>query len=153
MAAAVAPTSRSVRPSSSGFPGETDADFELLLDWLGEARLDRVGAFPYEPVSGAPANDLGLPPVPDEVKSRRFKRFMEKQQAISASIQRGKVGKRLPVLIDTVENGVATGRTRADAPGIDGAAHVASRRPLRPGDLVTMKVERAEAYDLWGVAV
>ena len=75
---------------------------------------------------------------------------MEKQQAISASIQKAKVGKRVQVLVDTVEGGLAKGRTRADAPGIDGAAHVASRRPLRPGDLVTMKVERADAYDLWG---
>jgi ribosomal protein S12 methylthiotransferase len=136
-----------------GFPGETEEDFEELIAWLKEAKLDRVGAFKYEPVSGAEANDLGLAPVPPEEQQRRWNRFMEVQQGISARILQAKVGKRLPVIIDSVEGGVAKGRSRADAPDIDGAVHVASRRPLRPGEIVTVKIERADAYDLHGTAV
>ena len=136
-----------------GFPGETEEDFEMLLDWLGEARLDRVGAFKYEPVKGAMANDLGLAIVPDEEKVRRYRRFMEKQQIISASILRNKVGKRLQVIVDSFENGVGRGRSRADAPEIDGSVHITSRRPLRVGDLVTVKIEKAGPYDLHGMAV
>jgi ribosomal protein S12 methylthiotransferase len=135
-----------------GFPGETEADFEQLLAWIGEARLDRVGCFKYEPVAGAPANDLGAP-VPDAVKEERHRRFMQAQQAVSARIQRAKVGRRLPVIIDEAGPTVARGRSKADAPEIDGTVHVASRRPLRAGDIVTVKVERADAYDLHGVAV
>jgi len=136
-----------------GFPGETEQDFEMLLDWLDEARLDRVGAFKYEPVAGAPANDLGLPQVPDEVKQSRWKRFMERQQKISARRQRDKVGKRLPVIIDKAFPGGGEGRTKADAPEIDGKVFVSARRPLRAGDIVTVKIERAEAYDLHGTLV
>ena len=136
-----------------GFPGETDEDFEMLLDWLGEAKLERVGAFKYEPVRGAVANDLGLPVVPDEVKAIRYRRFMEKQQQISARILKSRVGKRLPVIIDEAGPTVAGGRTKADAPEIDGKVHVASRRPLRVGDIVTVKIEAADAYDLKGTAV
>ncbi|WP_284313612.1 30S ribosomal protein S12 methylthiotransferase RimO [Labrys miyagiensis] len=136
-----------------GFPGETDADFELLLDWLQEAQLDRVGCFEYEPVAGATANDLGLPPVPDEIKKQRHRRFMETQQAISMRKLKAKVGKRLPVIIDAVGSSVAKGRSMADAPEIDGAVYVASRRPLRVGDIVTVKIERSDAYDLHGMAV
>jgi ribosomal protein S12 methylthiotransferase len=136
-----------------GFPGETEDDFEMLLDWLKTARLDRVGAFKYEPVTGAKANDLGLPPVPEEVQERRYRKFMETQQVISASILKGKVGQRLPVIIDEVGPGGAKGRSRADAPQIDGAVHVASRRPLRQGDIVSVKIERSDAYDLIGTAV
>jgi ribosomal protein S12 methylthiotransferase len=134
-----------------GFPGETEEDLEILLQWLEEAELDRVGCFRYEPVRGAPANDLG-PAVPDEVKERRWHRFMQVQQAISARRLKGKVGRRLPVIID--QGGLeAKGRSKADAPEIDGAVHVTSRRPLRAGDIVTVKVERADAYDLYGAAV
>jgi ribosomal protein S12 methylthiotransferase len=136
-----------------GFPGETEEDFTLLLDWLKEAQLDRVGCFPYEPVSGATANDLGLAVVPDEVKAQRYKRFMEAQQAISTRKLKAKVGKRLPVIIDAAGPTVAKGRSMADAPEIDGSVYVASRRPLRVGDIVTVKVERSDAYDLHGVAV
>ncbi|MDB5651100.1 MAG: rimO [Hyphomicrobiales bacterium] len=136
-----------------GFPGETEEDFEILLDWLGEVKLDRVGAFKYEPVTGATANDLGLPQVPDEVKEIRYRRFMEKQQAISAKILAGKVGKRLQVMIDQPGPTVSKGRSKADAPEIDGSVYVASRRPLRIGDIVTVKIERADAYDLHGIAV
>jgi ribosomal protein S12 methylthiotransferase len=139
-----------------GFPGETEEDFQILLDWLEEAEIDRAGAFKYEPVAGAPANDLGLAPVPDEVKESRWKRFMEKQQAVSARLMKRKVGKRMQVIIDEAGGGpsgaLAKGRTKADAPEIDGSAFVASRRPLRPGDIVTIKVDRADAYDVHGAA-
>jgi ribosomal protein S12 methylthiotransferase len=139
-----------------GFPGETEADFSYLLDWLEEAEIDRAGAFRYEPVAGAPANDLPLEAVPDEVKEARWKRFMERQQKVSARLLKRKIGKRLQVLIDEPGGGTAgpaRGRSKADAPQIDGAAHVASRRPLRAGDIVTVKIERADAYDLYGAAV
>ena len=139
-----------------GFPGETDADFDYLLDWLEEAEIDRAGAFKYEPVAGAPAEALGRPAVPDDVKETRWKRFMEKQQAISARLMKRKIGKRLSVIIDEPGGGpsgaLAKGRTKADAPQIDGAAFVASRRPLRAGDIVTAKIERSEAYDVYGAA-
>jgi ribosomal protein S12 methylthiotransferase len=134
-----------------GFPGETDADFELLLAWLEEAKLDRVGCFRYEPVAGAPANDLGAP-VRAEVKDERWHRLMRVQQAISAKKLKTKVGKRLPVVID--EPGVAgKGRSKYDAPEIDGSVYVASRRPLRAGDIVSVRIERSDDYDLHGVAV
>jgi ribosomal protein S12 methylthiotransferase len=135
-----------------GFPGETEEDFRLLLDWLDEAKLDRVGAFKYEPVAGARANDLGLEPVADEIKQIRWKRFMERSQAISARKLAAKVGKRLDVLIDHGGSGVVKGRSKGDAPEIDGAVHVGTRRPLRAGDIVSVKIERADAYDLHGTA-
>jgi ribosomal protein S12 methylthiotransferase len=135
-----------------GFPGETDDDFELLLDWLKEAKLERVGCFRYEPVKGAPANDIAVP-VPDEVKDERWHRFMRTQQEISAKLLKGKVGRRIPVIIDEPGPSVAKGRSKWDAPEIDGSVYVASRRPLRAGDIVTAKIERADAYDLHGVAV
>jgi ribosomal protein S12 methylthiotransferase len=137
-----------------GFPGETDEDFEVLLEWLREARLERVGCFRYEPVKGAPANDITAP-VPEEVKEERWHRFMRTQQEISAKVLKGKVGRRIPVIIDeTGSSGtVARGRSKWDAPEIDGNVHVASRRPLRAGDIVTVKVERADEYDLHGIAV
>jgi ribosomal protein S12 methylthiotransferase len=136
-----------------GFPGETDEDFDTLLAWLEEAKLDRVGCFQYEPVKGATANDLGLETVPDEVKAIRHKRFMAAQQVISTRRLKAKVGKRLPVIIDEVGPTVAKGRSSADAPEIDGSVYVASRRPLRVGDIVTVKIDRSDAYDLHGSAV
>ncbi|MBL8574159.1 MAG: 30S ribosomal protein S12 methylthiotransferase RimO [Hyphomicrobiaceae bacterium] len=136
-----------------GFPGETDEDFDYLLQWLEEARLDRVGCFRYEPVSGAKANDLGLPAVPDEVKDARWHRFMQTQQVISERITRAKVGRRLQVIIDEAGPGLAKGRTKWDAPEIDGTVHVAARRPLRAGEIVSVKIDRADAYDLYGTAV
>jgi ribosomal protein S12 methylthiotransferase len=136
-----------------GFPGETEEDFQLLLDFLSEAKLERVGAFKYEPVRGALANDLGLPMVPPELQQRRYDRFMQHQQAISARLQQRRVGKRLQVIIDQAGPTVSRGRSKFDAPEIDGAVHVASRRPLRPGEIVSVKIERADAYDLHGVAV
>jgi len=135
-----------------GFPGETDDDFELLLQWLEEASLDRVGCFKYEPVRGAVANDLAAP-VPDDVKEQRWHRFMQAQQKISARRLRRKVGSRQHVIIDEVGPTVAKGRAMADAPEIDGAVYVASRRPLRVGEIATVKIERADDYDLHGNVV
>lgn len=134
-----------------GFPGETDADFEFLLDWLRETKLERVGCFRYEPVAGAAANDLGLPVVPDAVKHERYDRFMRTQAEISARKLKARVGRHIPVLIDEAGPTVAKGRSKWDAPEIDGAVYVRSRRPLRPGDLVSVKIERADAYDLHGL--
>jgi ribosomal protein S12 methylthiotransferase len=136
-----------------GFPGETEDDFEMMLDWLKEAKLDRVGAFKYEAVKGAVANDLGLDAVPEDEKDRRYKRFMETQQAISARILKNKVGKRVQAIVDEVGPTVSRGRTKSDAPEIDGSIYISSRRPLRQGDIVNVKVERADAYDLHGSAV
>jgi ribosomal protein S12 methylthiotransferase len=130
-----------------GFPGETDEDFEELLAWLDEAKLDRVGCFRYEPVAGAPANDLAAP-VPDEVKDQRWHRFMARQQAISAARLRRKVGTRIHVIVDESVGRTAKGRSTADAPEIDGSVHLNSRLPIRAGDIVTARVERADAYDL-----
>ena len=135
-----------------GFPGETDEDFALLLDWLGQAELDRVGCFRYEPVAGAAANDLGAG-VPDAVKDERWHRFMQHQQAISRKRLKRKVGGREQVIIDEVGPTVAKGRGKADAPQIDGTVYVASRRPLRVGEIATVKIERADDYDLHGTTV
>jgi ribosomal protein S12 methylthiotransferase len=132
-----------------GFPGETDEDFETLLDWLDEAALDRVGCFRYEPVEGATANDLAEA-VPKEVTEERWHRFMQRQQAISKKRLKRKVGTRQQVIIDEAGPTVAKGRTRGDAPEIDGAVYVASRRPLRVGEMATVKIERADEYDLHG---
>lgn len=133
-----------------GFPGETEQDFEMLLDWLSEVKLERVGCFKYEPVAGATANDLGLPAVPPEEQERRWHRFMAHQQGISAKLLQRRVGKRIQVIIDEANGTVAKGRSKWDAPEIDGAVHLQSRRPMRVGDIVTAKIERADAYDLWG---
>jgi ribosomal protein S12 methylthiotransferase len=140
-----------------GFPGETEADFSLLLEWLGEAELDRVGCFRYEPVAGATANDLGAP-VPDAVKEERWNRLMQLQQVISAKRLKRRIGARERVIIDEVGangsgQGTAKGRSKSDAPQIDGTVFVQSRRPLRVGEIATVKIERADAYDLHGTAV
>ncbi|MEA1834672.1 30S ribosomal protein S12 methylthiotransferase RimO [Methylobacterium durans] len=135
-----------------GFPGETEAEFEELLAWIREAKLERVGCFTYEPVKGAAANDVAAP-VPPEVQAERKRRFMEAQQGVSLRLQKAKVGKRLPVIIDEAGPSVARGRTKYDAPEIDGSVHVAFRRPVRAGDIVTVKIEAADAYDLHGSVV
>jgi ribosomal protein S12 methylthiotransferase len=141
-----------------GFPGETEAEFQMLLDWLDEAELDRVGCFRYEPVRGAVANDLG-DAVPAEIKDERWNRLMQRQQAISKRRLKRKVGTRQHIIIDTVgpvpgrDPGIAKGRSKGDAPEIDGAVYVASRRPLRVGEIATVKIERADEYDLHGTAV
>jgi ribosomal protein S12 methylthiotransferase len=136
-----------------GFPGETEEDFQMLLDWLDEARIDRAGCFKYEPVRGARSNELGLEQVPDDIKQARWNRFMARQQKISAQLLQKKVGKRLPVLIDEANGTTAKGRSKYDAPEIDGSVHIQSRRPLRSGEIVTVKIDRADAYDLHGTAV
>ncbi|MFT4027345.1 MAG: 30S ribosomal protein S12 methylthiotransferase RimO [Novosphingobium sp.] len=140
-----------------GFPGETEADFQYLLDWLDEAQLDRVGAFRFEPVAGASANDLP-DPVPEAVKEERFARIMAKTEAISAAKLAAKVGRVLPVIIDEVgepdEDGDigATGRSQADAPEIDGSVFLRNVAPsLSPGQIVDVLVEDADAHDLFGV--
>jgi ribosomal protein S12 methylthiotransferase len=135
-----------------GFPGETEEDFALLLEWLGEAELDRVGCFHYEPVRGAAANDLA-DLVPDQVKEERWHRFMQHQQAISARKLKRKIGTRQHVVVDEVMPGGGKGRSKGDAPEIDGAVHLTSRRPLRVGEIVTAKIDRADAYDLYGTVV
>jgi ribosomal protein S12 methylthiotransferase len=135
-----------------GFPGESDEDFDMLLDWLDEARLDHVGAFKYEPVAGAAANDLGVAFVPGEIQAARYHRFMQHQQAISAHKHKHKIGRHMPVLIDHAEPRKALGRSKGDAPEIDGRVHIESHRPLHVGDIVTVKIEGADAYDLYGRA-
>jgi ribosomal protein S12 methylthiotransferase len=135
-----------------GFPGETEEDFKFLIHWLDEAKLDRVGAFQYEPVRGAAANDLGLEPVPDDIKASRHKRFMQRAQAISRKKLAAKVGKRLEAIVDEGGALQAKGRTKGDAPQIDGAVHIATRRPLRAGDIARVRIDRSDAYDLWGTA-
>jgi ribosomal protein S12 methylthiotransferase len=135
-----------------GFPGESDEDFELLLDWLDDAALDRVGCFRYEPVKGAAANELAAA-VPDAVKEERWHRFMARQQPISAKRLKRKVGTRQAVIIDQVGPDGAKGRTRGDAPEIDGTVHLGAMRPLRVGEIATVRIERADAYDLHGSVV
>ncbi|HEY0234586.1 MAG TPA: 30S ribosomal protein S12 methylthiotransferase RimO [Afipia sp.] len=132
-----------------GFPGETDADFQYLLDWLDEAQIDRLGCFKYEPVAGATSNTLDGA-VPDEIKTARWNALMARQQKISAQRLKRKVGTRQQVLIDEVGPSVSKGRSKADAPQIDGAVYVSSRRPLKVGEIVTAKIERADQYDLHG---
>ena len=131
-----------------GFPGETDADFETLLDFLREAQLDRVGCFQYSPVAGAPANDLP-DQVPDIVKQERWDRFMALQQEISAAKLQAKVGRRIEILIDEVDDQGAIGRSSADAPEIDGKVYLDGVTDLQPGDFVEAEVTAADDYDLW----
>jgi ribosomal protein S12 methylthiotransferase len=134
-----------------GFPGETDEDFEYLLEWLDEAQLDRVGAFRFEPVKGAAANSLPGA-VPEEVKEERYVRFMAKSAAISAAKLQAKVGRTLDVIIDAVdEDGGATGRSEADAPEIDGEVHLRDAGHLAQGDIVKVTIEDADEHDLYGV--
>jgi ribosomal protein S12 methylthiotransferase len=137
-----------------GFPGETEADFQYLLDWLDEAQLDKVGAFRFEPVAGAPANDLPGA-VPEEVKEERYARIMEKTAAISAAKLQAKIGRTLDVIIDAVdsEEGGATGRSQADAPEIDGEVQLRDAGHLQPGDIVSVEIEDADDHDLFGVPV
>jgi len=135
-----------------GFPGETEEDFQYLLDWLEEAQLDRVGAFKFEPVSGAAANALP-DPVAEEVKQERYERIMALSARISAEKLEAKIGKMLDVLVDTVdaETGGATGRSKADAPEIDGEVHLRDAGHLKAGDIVSVRVEDSDEHDLFGV--
>jgi ribosomal protein S12 methylthiotransferase len=138
-----------------GFPGETEADFEYLLQWMREARIERAGCFKYEPVSGAKANDLGLRQVPDEVKQERWERFMAAQQEISAEIFQSKVGREIDVLVDEIdeENEEAIARSPWDAPEIDGNVFLPGETDLKPGDMVRVRIVEAEEYDLVGEKV
>ncbi|MEQ8293928.1 MAG: 30S ribosomal protein S12 methylthiotransferase RimO [Roseovarius sp.] len=134
-----------------GYPGETEAEFQTLLDWLDEARLDRVGCFKYENVEGARSN--ALPDhVPEPVKEERWQRFMEKAQAISGDKLAAKVGSVQDVIVDDIDaDGIATCRTKADAPEIDGCLFIdEGTGNLSVGDIVTVEVDEAGEYDLWG---
>jgi ribosomal protein S12 methylthiotransferase len=137
-----------------GFPGETEEDFQYLLNWLEEAQLDRVGAFKFEPVSGAAANALP-DPVPEEVKQERYERVMALSARISAEKLEARIGRTLEVLIDTVDaaTGGATGRSKADAPEIDGEVHLRDAGHLSAGDIVSVLVEDSDEHDLFGVTV
>jgi len=140
-----------------GFPGETEEDFQMLLDWLEEAELDRVGCFKYSPVEGAKANDLP-DHVPEDIQQQRWERFMETQQAISARRLQCKIGQTLEVLIDEVDEEGAIGRSYADAPEIDGNVFIndlesVERLGLQAGDMVEVTIEHADEYDLWGSLV
>ncbi|OYY68970.1 30S ribosomal protein S12 methylthiotransferase RimO [Sphingomonas sp. 28-63-12] len=137
-----------------GFPGETEADFAYLMDWLEEAQLDRVGAFRFEPVEGAAANDLPNP-VPEAVKEERYARLMNLTARISADKLAAKVGRTLDVIIDAIDNesGGATGRSQADAPEIDGEVHLRDAGHLAQGDIIAVEIEDADEHDLFGVPV
>jgi ribosomal protein S12 methylthiotransferase len=135
-----------------GFPGETEEDVAYLLAWLEEAQLDRVGAFKFEAVEGAPATSMDAQ-VPEDVKQERFERVMAVSARISAEKLARKVGTAIDVLIDAVDpaTGGATGRSKADAPEIDGEVHLRDAGGLQPGDFVTVQVEDSDEHDLYGV--
>ncbi|MCX8657110.1 MULTISPECIES: 30S ribosomal protein S12 methylthiotransferase RimO [unclassified Gilliamella] len=132
-----------------GYPGETEQDFELLLDFLEKAQLDRVGCFPYSPVEGAVANELANQ-IPDEIKQQRFDRFMQLQQKISTQKLQAKIGKTLAVIIDEVDEEGAIGRSMADAPEIDGVVYLNEEKDVKVGDIVQVIIEHSDEYDLWG---
>ncbi|HEH9408694.1 30S ribosomal protein S12 methylthiotransferase RimO [Aeromonas salmonicida] len=131
-----------------GFPGETEEEFQMLLDFIDKAELDRVGCFKYSPVEGAKANELP-DPVPEDVQEERFQRFMELQQQVSIRKLARRVGKEMTVLIDEVDEEGATGRSFADAPEIDGLVYLNGETNLKPGDLVKVRIDEADEYDLW----
>jgi ribosomal protein S12 methylthiotransferase len=137
-----------------GFPGETEEDFAYLLAWLDEAQLDRVGAFKFEAVEGAPATSMD-DQVPEDVKQERYDAVMALSARISAEKLAAKVGSTIDVLIDAVddESGGATGRSKADAPEIDGEVHLRDSGGLQPGDIVSAKIEDSDEHDLYGVPV
>jgi ribosomal protein S12 methylthiotransferase len=138
-----------------GFPGETEQDFQMLLDWLDEADLDRVGCFRYEPVANAAANALPNA-VPEEVKEERWHRFMAAQQAISARRLARRVDTDIDVIVDEVDGERALGRSMADAPEIDGRVYLPAgtgARRLKTGSIVTARVTAADEYDLWAKPV
>ncbi|HQA32614.1 MAG TPA: 30S ribosomal protein S12 methylthiotransferase RimO, partial [Casimicrobium huifangae] len=133
-----------------GFPGETEAEFEELLDFLREAQLDRVGCFAYSPVEGATANDLP-DQLPDEVKEERRERFMEVQAEISEARLRAKIGREIEVIVDDVQDNIAVARSWADAPEIDGLVHVQQADSLNVGDIVKVTVVETTEHDLIAV--
>jgi ribosomal protein S12 methylthiotransferase len=131
-----------------GFPGETEDDFALLLDWLSEARLSRVGCFKYEHVDGAAANALPGH-VPEAVKADRYHRLMQHQQKISEALLEARLGKTIEVIVDDIDEGGATARSHWDAPEIDGKVYLSGEVGLKPGDRLQVLVEAADPYDLW----
>jgi ribosomal protein S12 methylthiotransferase len=131
-----------------GFPGETEEDFQMLLDFIDKAELDRVGCFKYSPVEGALANELP-DPVPEEVQEERFQRFMELQQQVSIRKLARKVGQEMTIIIDEVDEEGATGRSFADAPEIDGLVYLNGETGLKPGDMVKVRIDESDEYDLW----
>ena len=131
-----------------GFPGETEEEFQMLLDFIDKAELDRVGCFKYSPVEGAKANELP-DPVPEEVQEERFQRFMELQQQVSIRKLARKVGQEMTVIIDEVDEEGATGRSFADAPEIDGLVYLNGETGLKPGDMVKVRIDESDEYDLW----
>jgi ribosomal protein S12 methylthiotransferase len=133
-----------------GFPGETEAEFEQLLEFLEEAQLDRVGCFAYSPVAGAAANALP-DPVREEIKEERRARFMATQEKISTARLKAKVGRTLTVLIDQVDRETAIARSSSDAPEIDGLVYVRGGKQLRPGEFARVRITRSDQHDLWGV--
>ena len=135
-----------------GFPGETEEDFDDLLDFLDAAQLDRVGAFAYSPVEGAAANALP-DPVDEDVQQDRLARFMDVQADISAAKLKARLGQEMTVLVDEAGGGRAIARSYADAPEVDGAVHIAQGRGLKAGDFVKVRITRADDYDLWGKPV
>jgi ribosomal protein S12 methylthiotransferase len=135
-----------------GFPGETEEDFGILLDWLKEARLARVGCFKYENVEGAGARALDGQ-IPDEVKTERYERFMEAQREVSAEVMATRVGREIDVIIDELDEEGAVGRSMWDAPDIDGSVFIDDAEGLAPGDVVRVLVDETDEYDCWGAVV
>ena len=134
-----------------GFPGETEEDFQLLLDFLKEAQLDRVGCFKFSPVEGAPATEMAEQ-VPEEVKEERFHRFMQLQQEISANRLKQKIGKTLDVLVDEIDEEGIIGRSKADAPEVDGLVYIdnLSGIDVKVGNVIKVTITQSDEYDLWG---
>ena len=134
-----------------GFPGETEEDFQMLLDFLKEAQLDRVGCFKCSPVEGAPATEMA-DQVPEDVKEERFHRFMQLQQEISAERLKQKIGQTLDVIVDEIDNEGIIGRTKADAPEVDGLVYIEnlSGTPVKVGEFIKVTITHSDEYDLWG---
>ena len=134
-----------------GFPGETEEDFQMLLDFLKEAQLDRVGCFKFSPVEGAPATEMA-DQVPEDVKEERFHRFMQLQQEISAERLKQKIGQTLDVIVDEIDDEGIIGRTKADAPEVDGLVYIEnlSGAPVKVGEFIKVTITHSDEYDLWG---
>ena len=134
-----------------GFPGETEEDFQMLLDFLKEAQLDRVGCFKFSPVEGAPATEMA-DQVPEDVKEERFHRFMQLQQEISAERLKQKIGQTLDVIVDEIDEEGIIGRTKADAPEVDGLVYIEnlSGAPVKVGEFIKVTITDSDEYDLWG---
>ena len=134
-----------------GFPGETEEDFQMLLDFLKEAQLDRVGCFKFSPVEGAPATEMA-DQVPEDVKEERFHRFMQLQQEISAERLKQKIGRTLDVIVDEIDDEGIIGRTKADAPEVDGLVYIEnlSGTPVKVGEVIKVTITHSDEYDLWG---